>query len=188
MSGNVIGLAWIGVVCNNGFRYNVMENYSSNSNSLRVLSSHEIGHNFSAGHDGGSGFIMSPSVNNTTAWSSGSVANIESHYNSRLSCFTSCGSGGGGGGGGSAPDADFNFTITDPCATGEVIFTDNSSNNPDSWFWTFEGGNPSSSTARNPIVSYPQSGTFDVTLFVSNNDGDDQISSCLLYTSPSPRD
>lgn len=36
-----------------------------------------------------------------------------------------------------------------------VTFTDNSTNNPTAWSWTFEGGNPATSTAQNPIVTYP---------------------------------
>ncbi|MFA6012846.1 MAG: C25 family cysteine peptidase [Desulfobacteraceae bacterium] len=36
-----------------------------------------------------------------------------------------------------------------------VTFTDGSTNNPTAWFWTFEGGNPATSTAQNPIVTYP---------------------------------
>lgn len=36
-----------------------------------------------------------------------------------------------------------------------VTFTDGSTNNPTAWLWTFEGGNPSTSTAQNPTVTYP---------------------------------
>ena len=36
-----------------------------------------------------------------------------------------------------------------------ITFTDSSTNNPTAWLWTFEGGNPSTSTAQNPMVTYP---------------------------------
>lgn len=36
-----------------------------------------------------------------------------------------------------------------------VTFTDESTNNPTSWLWTFEGGNPPTSTDPNPVVTYP---------------------------------
>ncbi|MFC2104125.1 PKD domain-containing protein [Bacteroidota bacterium] len=53
-----------------------------------------------------------------------------------------------------------------------ISFTDQSSNSPDEWFWTFEGGYPSTSTVSNPTVSYTSNGTFDVTLTVSNEGGE----------------
>lgn len=54
-----------------------------------------------------------------------------------------------------------------------VIFSDQSQGNPTSWNWTFEGGDPSSSTDQNPIVHYTSTGSFDVVLSVSNAGGDD---------------
>ncbi|MFC2151155.1 PKD domain-containing protein [Bacteroidota bacterium] len=56
-----------------------------------------------------------------------------------------------------------------------ISFSDQSSNSPDEWFWTFEGGYPSTSTYSNPTVSYTSSGTFDVTLAVSNEGGEKTV-------------
>lgn len=53
-----------------------------------------------------------------------------------------------------------------------MLFTDQSSNSPDEWFWTFEGGYPSTSTQQNPTVTYSSSGTYDVTLTARNNGGE----------------
>ncbi|MCK9618255.1 MAG: PKD domain-containing protein [Lentimicrobiaceae bacterium] len=54
-------------------------------------------------------------------------------------------------------------------ANGETItFSDHSCGNPVSWSWTFEGGNPASSTEQNPAVIYSTNGTFDVTLVISD--------------------
>ncbi|HYV90620.1 MAG TPA: PKD domain-containing protein [Chitinophagales bacterium] len=48
-------------------------------------------------------------------------------------------------------------------------FTDQSTNNPTAWLWTFEGGNPSTSTLQNPTqICYNLPGTYDVTLTASN--------------------
>ncbi len=55
-----------------------------------------------------------------------------------------------------------------------ISFSDQSSNSPDQWFWTFEGGTPSTSTDPNPSVSYTSSGTFDVTLWVKNSGGENE--------------
>jgi PKD repeat protein len=183
LSGNTIGLAWLGVVCNN-FRYNVLEHYTNNTTSLRVLTSHELGHNYNASHDSGGGFIMSPSINNTSAWSSQSINAINAYYSPRAgSCFESC----GGGSGGNPPNANFDYDITEGCAPGQVQFTDASTQNPTSWSWTFQGGVPATSSDRNPVVSYAQSGAYDVTLTVTNIDGTDNITRrnlIVIYDDP----
>ncbi len=50
-----------------------------------------------------------------------------------------------------------------------VNFQDQSTGNPTSWEWIFEGGSPGTSTLQNPTVTYEQAGTFDVTLTVWYN-------------------
>ena len=54
-----------------------------------------------------------------------------------------------------------------------IYFIDNSalsSENP-SWQWSFPGGNPSTSTDQNPIISYTTPGSYDVSLTVSDDFG-----------------
>lgn len=69
------------------------------------------------------------------------------------------------------PVASFSATPTTLCAGGTVNFTDLSSNSPNSWQWTFPGGTPATSIAQNPSVTYSTSGTYAVTLQVSNISG-----------------
>jgi PKD repeat protein len=52
-----------------------------------------------------------------------------------------------------------------------VTFTDLSTNFPTEWHWEFEGGDPNTSTERNPKVTYNTPGTFKVTLTVKNSKG-----------------
>ena len=52
-----------------------------------------------------------------------------------------------------------------------VNFTDLSTNNPDDWTWTFDGGTPSSSTDQNPSIVYNTPGTYDVVLTATNTYG-----------------
>src|SRR3989339_205249 len=52
-----------------------------------------------------------------------------------------------------------------------VQFTDQSSNNPTSWLWSF--GDGSNSTSQNPSHTYNATGTFNVSLTVSNGAGSD---------------
>jgi PKD repeat protein len=52
---------------------------------------------------------------------------------------------------------------------GETVhFFDASCGNPVSWDWTFEGGAPPVSSDPNPVVTYDNEGTYDVTLTVSD--------------------
>ena len=53
----------------------------------------------------------------------------------------------------------------------EISFTDLSSNFPTEWQWEFEGGDPTTSTLRNPKVKYNSPGSFDVKLTVKNSLG-----------------
>lgn len=71
------------------------------------------------------------------------------------------------------PDADFTADATTITEGGSVTFTDLSTNNPDTWLWTFDGGTPSGSTEPNPTVTYYTEGTYTVTLTVSNAAGSD---------------
>jgi PKD repeat protein len=70
--------------------------------------------------------------------------------------------------------ADFEADVTTICAGESVTFTDLSSGTITTWDWTFEGGVPGNSGDQNPIVNYPNPGTYDVTLTVS--DGVDNAS------------
>ncbi len=73
-----------------------------------------------------------------------------------------------------APIANFTANTTVPAIGEEVIFTDNSLNNPTSWLWTFEGGTPATSTSQNPgPVTFSTNGYHIVTLKVTNANGND---------------
>jgi len=62
------------------------------------------------------------------------------------------------------------------CEGTQVQFTDVSSGNPTSWEWTFEGGNPATSTLQNPLVTYNTAGSWNVSLTVSNGTANNTIS------------
>lgn len=70
-----------------------------------------------------------------------------------------------------APVVDFTGSPLQLYTGQSVQFTDLSTNSPTSWYWTFEGGTPSTSTSRNPLVVYNTAGIFDVTLQASNSSG-----------------
>lgn len=49
-----------------------------------------------------------------------------------------------------------------------ISFTSTSNTNVTSWEWTFEGGNPATSTEQNPTVTWGNEGDYNVTLKVSS--------------------
>ena len=70
-------------------------------------------------------------------------------------------------------NADFTVNATS-IEAGEILsFSDQSTGNPVSWTWTFDGGNPATSTDQNPTVQYPSEGTYDVILSVNNSNTND---------------
>ena len=70
-----------------------------------------------------------------------------------------------------APVAAFTANPTTATTGTPITFTDNSTNNPTSWIWTFEGGTPPTSTDQNPTVTYATQGVYDVSLIVANEGG-----------------
>lgn len=83
------------------------------------------------------------------------------------------------------------FTADVPLVTpgSTVNFTDLSLGIPSAWSWTFEGGVPATSTSPNPAVSYPNAGTYNVTLEVSNDFGTSTITKedfVEVTTTPAP--
>ncbi len=68
------------------------------------------------------------------------------------------------------PLADFNPAIKAICTGSTVSYTSYSLNS-NTYNWSFPGGNPSSSSAANPVVTYSTPGTWDVSLTVNNPNG-----------------
>ncbi|HLP95166.1 MAG TPA: PQQ-binding-like beta-propeller repeat protein [Saprospiraceae bacterium] len=84
-----------------------------------------------------------------------------------------------------APVADFAVANAQTQVGTPVAFQDQSSYQPDSWNWFFEGGDPTTSTLPNPVVTYAQTGVYDVLLVVENALGVDTIrKSCLVNVIP----
>lgn len=69
------------------------------------------------------------------------------------------------------PFAFFTTTFNSACINVPFACTDASSNNPSSWSWSFPGGNPSSSTVQNPVVTYSATGIYTISLVATNSVG-----------------
>lgn len=72
----------------------------------------------------------------------------------------------------SPPVAQFAANLTQTC-TGLIQFTDQSTNGPTSWLWNF--GDGSTSTVQNPTYTYSSNGIYNVSLYVSNSYGSNQL-------------
>lgn len=71
--------------------------------------------------------------------------------------------------------ANFAQSASDIFVDETIDFTDNSTGNPTSWTWTFEGGTPGTSTLQNPSVQYTTTGSYDVRLVVRNAESSDEM-------------
>jgi len=65
------------------------------------------------------------------------------------------------------PSANFSVIGSPICAGQSVTYQPNSAG-LQAYNWTFPGGNPSSSTAQSPTITYPSSGNFSATLSVQS--------------------
>ncbi|MGE5317071.1 MAG: PKD domain-containing protein [Chloroflexota bacterium] len=72
---------------------------------------------------------------------------------------------------GATPIANFSADTTSGSYPLKVNFTDNSTNNPTSWAWDFDGNGIVDSTAQNPSCKYKTQGNYTVVLTVENEDG-----------------
>ena len=166
--GSTVGIAYLGGVCNSN-KYHCLQDYTSNAQLLRCMTSHEIGHNFTATHDQTGcppNYIMCPFVSTSSTWSSNSESQISGYITTKVNsgCLEACG--------GNPPlTADFEWAPNPPCEDEPVQFTDMSSGNITSRSWVFPGGSPPTSTATNPLVTWFTPGSYNVTLTVNGTGG-----------------
>ncbi|MCP4123888.1 MAG: PKD domain-containing protein [Bacteroidetes bacterium] len=70
------------------------------------------------------------------------------------------------------PVAAFTTDVTAVCEGGTVSFTDESTESPTEWAWTF--GDGGTSELQNPTHTYTSDGDYTVTLTATNDDGSDE--------------
>lgn len=81
------------------------------------------------------------------------------------------------------PVASFSVSSNSICLGQCINFTDNSSNTPTSWNWTFNGANPTTSTLQNPtIICYNTPGSYNVTLQACNSSGCNSTSQMIVVS------
>lgn len=80
------------------------------------------------------------------------------------------------------PVANFSASKTSIKPGESIMFTDASTNNPTSWNWSFVGGTPNASTDKSPKVRYSTTGSYSVTLTVSNAGGSNTLTKTNYIT------
>ena len=73
------------------------------------------------------------------------------------------------------PSANFTASNRSGCPGISVQFSNQSFGNGTSYAWSFPGGNPSSSTLEEPLVTYAELGLYNVQLIASNQFGADTV-------------
>lgn len=74
------------------------------------------------------------------------------------------------------PVSDIGSDASQACPGGSIQFFGSSTAGiANSYSWTFQGGTPATSTAQNPVVSYPAAGNYDVSLITTNSFGADTL-------------
>ena len=93
------------------------------------------------------------SGNNDSGWVEGSLFTTEEHR---------------------YPLVDFNWSPTEPSQGEDVLFADQSTvyggSTKSAWSWTFEDGNPASTSQQNPTIQFTADGSKEVTLGVTDSD------------------
>ncbi|NLU39307.1 MAG: T9SS type A sorting domain-containing protein [Bacteroidales bacterium] len=74
------------------------------------------------------------------------------------------------------PVANFTVDYKQGSAPLQIQFMDISQHDPTSWRWNFPGGTPSTSTLQNPVVTYNEKGSYNVSLTATNSYGNNAIS------------
>jgi PKD repeat protein len=175
--GGTVGIAYLNGVCNS-LKYHCLQDFTGNQEQLRCMTSHELGHNFSSGHDGNcppGNFIMCPFVSNSTTWSNQSTTAINNYMQSKINsgCLTPCGP--------PPPPliAGFDWAPNPGCQGQAVTFTDLSSGNISNWAWTFQGGTPATSNQQNPSVTWNTPGMKNVTLTITGVGGSNSLTQVI---------
>ncbi|MDX2135361.1 MAG: PKD domain-containing protein [Saprospiraceae bacterium] len=181
LDGGTIGIAYLNGVCNS-LKYHVLQDFSSNSNLLRCLTSHEIGHNFSMQHDNcPPTFIMCPFVSTSSTWSNASINSFNNFVQPLINngCLSPCNSG--------PPLAsNFDWSPNPSCEDTPIQFDDQSLGSPTGWQWTFQGGSPGTSTQQNPVVQWANPGTYNVTLTVTKPGASSSTLTKQIVIEPKP--
>ena len=95
LDGSVIGIAWLGVVCNTSYGYGLVQSdFSSNFAYATDLSAHELGHNWNANHCTCPSYTMNPYITGANHFDPAASIPPIVAFRDAASCLTDLGGGG----------------------------------------------------------------------------------------------
>lgn len=84
------------------------------------------------------------------------------------------------------PNASFSSIYSSACINVPFVINDQSSNTPTAWTWTLTGGSPSTSSVKNPTVTYTSAGVYTVSLISTNVNGSSTVFTNTILVSSTP--
>ena len=75
----------------------------------------------------------------------------------------------------SVPVANFSTSFSSACVNIPFLLNDQSSGTPTAWSWTLTGASPSTSTVKNPSVTYTAAGVYTVSIISTNANGSSPV-------------
>lgn len=154
------------ISCNNGPNGEMFTNYMDYTNG-------DCQNVFSAGQSARMNAALNSSVSGrNNLWSSSNLVATGTDGTPPVTC---------------APKADFTPNLpTYLCAGGTVTFTQACfGGDATGYSWSFQGGNPATSTAASPVVTYATPGTYNVSLSASNAAGNNTVTrNALIVVMP----
>jgi hypothetical protein len=98
ISGGTIGIAWLGVICNQNYGYGLVESdFNGVFSSATDLSAHELGHNWNADHCSCTSHTMNPYITSSNTFNSTLTRPVIRNHRDSRGCLSDGGGGGGGG-------------------------------------------------------------------------------------------
>lgn len=88
LAGSTIGIAWVGVVCDENLGYSLVESdFDNNFACSTDLSAHELGHNWGAGHCSCTSYTMNAYITCANQFSPSATIPVIEAYRDSQSCF-----------------------------------------------------------------------------------------------------
>jgi len=94
LDGSVIGIAWLGVICNTSFGYGLVQSdFSSNFAYATDLSAHELGHNWNANHCTCPSYTMNPYITGANSFDPAASVPPITSFRDAVGCLADAGGG-----------------------------------------------------------------------------------------------
>lgn len=176
-----IGIAYLGVICNQGFGYGLVESdFNNNFGCATDLSAHELGHNWDGDHCSCNNFTMNPFITCANNFNNFSINQITAFAATR-NCLDT-------GAGCTDDNLENNDTCNQATVIGQGITAGLKSSNSDNDYFSIQLG-PFDSLTIDALFSHAQ-GDVDIELFNNNcstllDESDSGTNNeSVLYTNP----